>query len=288
MTKVKWLVDSKIEYDKSLFEALKRKRCPVKASHYYNVIEKGCDKYYAPDDCVVCYGSIMFINYIQRKSSWVPGTFGQFDNYKVSEFTNYIDKDYFVNGQYVMLPLHALDYNKDMLFDVFGSGDCIFVKPDEGKKAIIATTIHKIQWGLITKKDWTNVSPNEILVVSRACNGKPYSIEKEWRFFVSGTEIVTGSLYHKDGMLEFKDDSEEDRKEAERYAGKIAVMIHKNKEDMDKIYVLDVGKISNGEYKVMELNAASCSGFYDCDVDAYVDKVNELAIAEYDDINGKG
>ena len=127
--------------------------------------------------------------------------------------------------------------------------------------------------------DWVNVNPNEMMVVSKAYA----DIEKEWRFFVSGDEIVTGSLYHSHGMLEFKDYDEKDRKDAEVFAKQMAELIHKNKPDMDGIYVLDVCKV-DGKYKIMELNAASCSGFYHCDVGKIVDKMNELAIKEYEEM----
>jgi hypothetical protein len=44
--------------------------------------------------------------------------------------------------------------------------------------------------------------------------------------------------------------------------------------------VIDIGLLDNGLYKVIEYNTINCSGFYDIDVELFVDAVENKIIKE--------
>ena len=125
---------------------------------------------------------------------------------------------------------------------------------------------------------WHNVDPMVMVLVSEA-----YKIRKEWRFWVVGNQVITGSLYFRDGKLDMVEDDVHEYGEARMFAEDAAMELYGKDVDMDPIYVLDVCKCGDKFY-VLEFNAASCSGFYKCDVGKIVGAMNEQAEKMYENI----
>lgn len=87
----------------------------------------------------------------------------------------------------------------------------------------------------------------------------PKNIQAEWRWFIVGSKIVSGSMYrfkgvlHKERELD-KDVIDEAQKKADQWLP-------------NQCCVMDTALVDN-ELKVIEFNAINSSGFYDNDVDS--------------------
>lgn len=88
-------------------------------------------------------------------------------------------------------------------------------------------------------------------------------LEAEWRFFVVDGEVVTGSMYRKEGIRRRNLPVESQVWEAAARATK-EWMPSPN-------IVIDLALLSSGEYKVVEFNCLNSSGFYNSDVSKLVD-----------------
>jgi len=110
-------------------------------------------------------------------------------------------------------------------------------------------------------KDWLDeyrdVPANVMVCVSDCVN-----IEREWRFFIVNGEIITGSLYNKFGCRITKEP--------------ITPEVWNKAREMAKVWmpsqniVMDICKLNNGEFKVVEWNCLNASGFYNSDCKAFV------------------
>jgi hypothetical protein len=104
----------------------------------------------------------------------------------------------------------------------------------------------------------------ELLVMSPV-----HKIEREWRFFVLEGEVITGSVYRKDGYRAQRWPVSPDAWAAARRAVK-EWMPSQN-------IVIDLARTWDGEYKVIEFNSISSSGFYNSDVKLLVERMEAYA-----------
>jgi hypothetical protein len=88
------------------------------------------------------------------------------------------------------MPRDEVERHLDQLNNWLGKENCLFIRPDSALKPFTA----KVFSTDLFEKDWEWVKeftePESLIVVS-----SPKNILGEWRFVVSGTEVVTGSQY---------------------------------------------------------------------------------------------
>lgn len=88
---------------------------------------------------------------------------------------------------------------------------------------------------------------------------EPQNIQAEWRWFVVGGKVVSGSMYRAHGQLRKERVTEQDMiDEAQTFADKWLP---------DDCCVMDLALV-DGELKVIEFNTLNSSGFYDHDIPA--------------------
>ena len=86
---------------------------------------------------------------------------------------------------------------------------------------------------------------------------KPRNIQAEWRWFIVNGQVISGSMYRREGVLYKKNESDiATVYEAQQMANKW--LPHRN-------CVMDLALVDN-EVKVIEFNTINSSGFYDNDV----------------------
>ncbi len=51
----------------------------------------------------------------------------------------------------------------------------------------------------------------------------------------------------------------------------------------DKAFTIDIAKMDDGKYKVLEIGSFCCAGWYNMDLKIVVEEINKLAINEYKD-----
>lgn len=144
--------------------------------------------------------------------------------------------------------------NLNLSFD-----DIKFVKPSRDLKAFNAGILEPGQTVLefIHSQMYQPMYVQEELLVS-----SPKNIWDEYRFFVLGDQVITGSQYRTNKQLKYHalDNSLEHQKVlsiAKEYA-----KLYKPAE----VFTMDIGKYNNDQYGIVEYNCFNASGLYHSDV----------------------
>ena len=97
--------------------------------------------------------------------------------------------------------------------------------------------------------------------------------EREWRFVVVDSTVVTGSAYQADGRTAIDDAETSGAEEAWEFAQMIASELP----PPDAVYVLDVCE-SNNKLWLLELNSFSGADLYGCDGERVLNAVAALQL----------
>jgi hypothetical protein len=148
--------------------------------------------------------------------------------------------------------------------------ETFFVRPVDDRKAFAGTIMTREEWPTF-QENIANISddPDATLRSSDDIIAAPLkTILAEYRFFVIGHRIVTGSRYKHGDVVESVKNAPENILAfaldcVEHWSPNVA-------------YTLDVAMTPNGP-KILECNSANSAGFYACDLDAIVQAVKKLA-----------
>jgi hypothetical protein len=220
-------------------------------------------------DKIFCYGSIDFIKCIQDYRI-IPRFKTQFD-------PNWYDCDTYY--PYFNQFLFNKDYKIVTMRDIWNNLDLIenkFVKPCRGDKICGAygrvVTDQKIVGGC-GKYSWKEASkifdrPDDLFLIAPMRN-----IDYEWRTIIKNRECLTGSQYMSFDKTTNKlgvDISSNLPNDVAEYAN----MVANETAYGDGFYVLDIVG-SEEELFVMEINALSTSGWYDCNKEIIIEAILE-------------
>lgn len=149
------------------------------------------------------------------------------------------------------------EYNSNCFYDY------CFIKPLSPFKPFTGTALHYTQLEkFIYNCNLLEVKPEELILIAPV-----HSIHDEYRFVIANQKVVCYSQY-KD-VLGPKITTNISKSVID-YANKIASLYNPQ-----KAYTLDVCMKSNGEYKVLEYGSVHTSGLYACDMDKFVEAINE-------------
>jgi len=288
---VKWLIEKDVFNEN--FDRLSNEI--VAQGHSFSVIDymrflagkddPCCDE----DDCVIFYGSLESMSYLQRNKKWVPGGWCNLPNFRCSKYYAYFG-EHLLNKNYMILPIGEIVRRHKFIENMYGIAfptkafpfllchihieGKIFIRPDSGFKEFAGQVIRAYPFNLKEDLGYGEFfnDPSLLVIIS-----SPKKIEREWRLVVCEKKVIAGSQYKIDGELEVEKNCP---KEVIDFGNKVA----SNKWEPDPIYVMDIGQC-NGEVSLIELNAFSTSGLYDCDCAIIVKEANKLAIKEWQEQN---
>ena len=247
---------------------------------------------------VMTFGSINLVTQLMRENRWAINAYCNMDGLLCRNYYPYVS-DWLLNEDYVMLPYGDLRKRKDWLFENFGTEyDHIFMRPDIGSKSFPGGTFdNQFFFSWLNGID-EHVQPHDLVVIS-----SPKKIETEWRFFVRPGEVITGSIYKCEWQSNWTRVSETAGEEYRDHKGRSTLtyaletvlqsgeVVDTGKRawdftkmiseiewpGRDPVFVVDVAQVEGGEFKLIEFNAASCSGLYACDPDKIVAAIAESA-----------
>ncbi len=156
--------------------------------------------------------------------------------------------------------------NEDAEIDEFGHlkpEEPIFLRPCSGNKTFAGRVIdpESLQiWQNEIRSTSDRYSP--LTPETAVLFATPKRILQELRFFIVDRQVVTGSIYRTEGhslLSRVRDGS------AWTYAEQAARLWQP-----DRAFVLDIALTSNGP-KIIEINSINSAGFYDADLEALVD-----------------
>ena len=271
--KIKWLIE---EYCDDEYMFLLKKEIINQGMIYktcrYNPFKKFDKKeynYFADTDCVIFHGTLNLARQLQ-KQRWIPGIYCNFNNFNCLTYYSYFGK-YLLNSDYMMLPLLEIIRRKEYIYNLYGTDNSIFIRPNSGTKTFTGGIFEKErlekEYDLLSK--YAGKPVDQILCIISSNK----NIESEYRFVIINDKVISGSQYKKNDKLY-------ESKNIDEKAWKLASKIASEKWQPDRVYTIDICK-SNNKYYLLEINSFSCSGLYKCDCKKIVKEVSKEALKEY-------
>lgn len=280
MKKVKWVIDKGMfeEYEDRLVSAIKNSGSDV---IFYDDLKHDItdflNKKNNVDDVIIFHGSLQHGRKI-AKTSYYPGVYLTLENYECYKYYGYFGY-LLLNYNYLMMGLNDVLRQKDFIFDTFGT-DKIFIRPSNGYKSFPGQTLPKENFEFelnVLMKSYGGLDLDQLVLVSPI-----QEIDEEYRFIVVDGKVVSGSLYmdknNRKSWSAYYDKVCEDKKAFE-FAEQLAKIYQP-----DKAYTLDVCKLPNGEYKMLEVNSLCCGSMYGNDYEKVVNAINELCLQDFNEI----
>lgn len=219
--------------------------------------------------CVVIYGSHQFNRAVRGVKSYQPGSLGLVDRTEVNSYMSNLPLEWFLNRDGVMTTWAQFQQRRDFWFKVF-PGERVFVRPNSGFKVFTGTTVSLEEWDndILGLEKCTGVMTETPMMVAPA-----QEILGEFRFVVAEGQVVAGSEYRWDNVLDIRRDWPEE-------CWNMAQQVASHPWQVDIAYTCDVALTPEGP-RVVELNSFSCAGLYACDLELIVDGVSRAAWREH-------
>lgn len=183
------------------------------------------------------------------------------DEMKCSNYYPKMDSNIpMLNEDHVYISFKNLIKEWSTIFTGFGNNSTIFIRPNGGDKDFT---------GRIVDYDEKDEFIDECTKYSDIEHGikfddrilclvsSPKPIVAEYRFFILNKEVICGSQYRRNNILD-------KRMDVMPGAEEIANLVAKQDYQPDLFYCVDICELSNNEFKVIEMNSGSCSGIYEC------------------------
>ncbi len=211
-----------------------------------------------PETRVIVYGSIRLAH--DLKGMWIPTVWANSENFScrtyLARWTRHV-----LQQDYVIIPFGEFASKAAELLERHGVNRSVFVRPDENLKHFEAK--------VILESEFESFLRQSIADETRVLVARPRALVCEWRFVIWRGAVVTGSRYSQERQLSLGPAEPEARQAAE--------IVARDPWQPEPIYVLDIGKTDQGEYRVVEINSINCSGLYACDLEKVVAAMSQEA-----------
>lgn len=209
----------------------------------------------------IAYGSNVMVDVVNNYG-WKPGWFDIPD--KETDAYAYFGKDYINSDMLICRTDNYLESLKRFsMYDI----EYYFMKPND-QKYFPGTIVDKPMMPFVIESQGKHFGTPDVYDI---CISRVKHIQAEWRFFVVGGKIVDGSKYHAEELkLDIQTGYEP---EAKTFAEKMIEKYH----PLRNTFVIDIAKMRNGDYKVVEVNCLNSSGFYKNDIKKLLSALKEYA-----------
>lgn len=209
----------------------------------------------------IVMASIFVCREFQKRGWYGPGIFFSEERFKFSSYAPLIG-DHLLNQDFVMLPFGEVRRRWGSLKASHPGG--IFIRPNSGSKSFSGVPIRPDMFDHEMNFLRQCIMDHELVCLSEV---KP--IKGEWRFWIVNDTVITYSYYKRMAGYDIQDIPAPD--ECYELAWKIA----KCDNQPDTAYTLDIC-MSEGQPKVVEINAFSTSGVYLATLPSIVSAIIEL------------
>lgn len=201
---------------------------------------------------IICFGAYS-MRHIAKRRGWYPGVIDLESKAREIYYNNW--SKYVLNVDFVECRFESIGYIVgEMGWDEW------FMRPVADTKCFagqLCTMEEYEPWryGVVElgEDDGTNLRGSTMCLIS-----EPKDIMKEWRIFVIGDKIVTGSQYRVGGRVQYDKLVDDDVYE---FVNKLIGL----ECGFAEAYVIDIARVESG-LKVIEVNTINSSGFYHADV----------------------
>lgn len=154
----------------------------------------------------------------------------------------------------------------------------MFIRPVHDTKAFTGTIVGGDEF-----RTWQNRvlgAHIHMFVDTPTMVASPKNVKFEYRFFVIGGKVRTGSLYHVNDRL-VKRNADGTDNPLDGYAREFAQSQVDHWQPADA-FVMDIGVLEDDrglyDFRIVEINSFNCSGVYECDVREIIQGIESLAI----------
>lgn len=224
-------------------------------------------------ECTVLYGSIQFVEQRLRNTSYSPGAYYSRERFRCSHYMHRLPLAWLGNADYVCAPFAELRRRHEHFYRLFGVSR-LFIRPDSGAKVFtgLAVTEDDIAQEMNSLMQLTSVTDDTMTLVAPAKR-----ILSEYRFYIVEGKVVTASRYMVDGNPSASPDVHPECLD-------LAHQVASCRWQVDVAYTCDIGLFDEPggcQAKIVELNAFSTSGLYECDSLALFKAVACAALKEH-------
>ena len=251
----KWIVDKYLidtSYQKELLSQLENESFEIYQGDYIPFLKEDL---FLPEEFknnpVGIYGSFEFVREYTKKYKNIL-SFGATDNFKCSTYLSYSNTDFFLNNTPFFTTFSLFEKNIEKWMSLFSNN--IFIRPDSGFKTFTGLPLNKnnCDFELNSLKRLTGAQPETLILVSSGAN-----IQSEYRLIVCDKKVVGKSSYMINGKI--KTDVSVPN-EVLAYAKKY---LEETEWTPDSCFVMDIARLKNGDFYIIEFNAFSHSDFYE-------------------------
>lgn len=175
--------------------------------------------------------------------------------FEPSFYSQYIERENFLNKDYILLPFGQLIYFKDKLFHFFNT-EKLFIKSNKNDRSSNPFIVEYSNYDheILKFKQTYKIYDEEIFFITE--HKKISEIEK--RFWICDGEIIAEGYYSFNNCKNFNYDILRDKNTTEKFVMKSVEKFL----DIENWFTVDIC-ISNKDLKIVELNSFSTSGFYE-------------------------
>lgn len=197
--------------------------------------------------CGICFGKNSLTNVIS-KTNMYPGVFTN-ENFNYSAWIDNWGRENLLNNDVIIGDIGNINIPNKM--------DKFFIRPSYDNKHISGGLMKRDEFlklrDLLDDENDGLLSKKTEVVIST-----PKKIQKEYRAFVVGKQVISGSMYRENFAISVKEGLP---------SGAILFLNNLFLNWVpDESFVIDVAE-NNGVYKVIEVNSLNSSGFYGADIE---------------------
>lgn len=204
---------------------------------------------------VFCFGSVK-MSRVAKKYNWYPGSLLN-DNHNYTVYSEYY-KDNLLN----------YDSTVQRFGDEIKRTDLFFARPVLDNKTFTGRVFDMYEWNEFKERFYSSGHESSLNDDTLIQVSSVKKILKEFRFWVIGGEVITGSLY-KTGTFVHSSDIIDDG--ALDFCKEMVKLYQ-----LADAFVMDVCEVLNGqlsEYKIVECGCINSAGFYKCNMQKMIDAI---------------
>lgn len=229
------------------------------------------------DRPVVFLGSINAVKAHDRLSKQGKGLYPfAWCDWKLLSCSTYYARygDYIAQRRYAFYPLAEVKRLRGQIWDDFGVGGKVFLRPDTNDKAFIGAVVHEKNFDAWWQQATWESPPAELMTVV----SQPVNILAEDRVVVADGKAVAASQYKLDGCIDLDPGH---RPGSMAFAEEVAACWSPH-----AVFVVDVALTDEG-FKVMEIGSVNVAGFYGADVRPICKAMTDIAVREWNEAYGE-